>query len=140
MADDDGAIDPGSVYARLGGADAVRALVDRFYALMDERPGAAGIRRLHPDDLRSSADNLYKFLCGWFGGPPLYLREKGHPRMRMRHAPFAIGRAERDAWLACMREALHAQVADPALRTAVERAFAGMADHLANRADPAGRA
>jgi hemoglobin len=137
MAEVEGAGDPDSVYARLGGAAAVRALVDRFYALMDERPAAAGIRRLHPADLRPSADNLYKFLSGWFGGPPLYVREKGHPRMRMRHAPFAIGPAERDQWLACMRQALHEQVADPPLRAAIERAFVGMAEHMVNRVDPA---
>ncbi len=133
MAEGDIAIDPDSVYARLGGASAVRALVDRFYALMDQRPEAAGIRRMHPTDLQHSADNLYKFLSGWFGGPPLYLREKGHPRMRMRHAPFAIGAAERDQWLACMRQALREQVTDAALRAAVERAFVGMAEHMINR-------
>jgi hemoglobin len=133
MTDEEGAVAADSVYARLGGAPAVRALVARFYALMDERPEAAGIRRLHPADLQRSADHLYKFLSGWFGGPPLYVREKGHPRMRMRHAPFPIGPAERDQWLACMRQALHEQVADPALRTAIERAFAGMAEHLINR-------
>jgi hemoglobin len=134
MAEDDIAIDPDSVYARLGGAAAVRALVDRFYALMDARPEAAGIRRMHPADLQRSADNLYKFLSGWFGGPPLYLREKGHPRMRMRHAPFAIGPAERDQWLACMRQALADQVADAPVRESIERAFVGMADHMINTA------
>ena len=54
----------------------------------------------------------------------------------MRHMPFAIGRAERDQWLLCMRQALTEQVADTELRAAVERAFVGMADHLINRADP----
>ena len=134
MSDDP--IDPDSVYARLGGEPAVRALVDRFYALMDELPQAQAVRRLHPRDLQRSADSLFKFLSGWFGGPPLYIRERGHPRLRMRHMPFAIGRAERDQWLLCMRQALHEQVADIPLRAAIEQAFVGMADHMVNRAEP----
>jgi hemoglobin len=125
--------DGDSVYTRLGGEPAVRALVDRFYALMDTLPQAQGIRRLHPPSLQRSADSLFKFLSGWFGGPPLYVRERGHPRLRMRHLPFAIGAAERDQWLLCMRQALAEQVADPALRAGVERAFADMAQHMINR-------
>ena len=128
--------DRDSVYARLGGEAAVRALVDRFYALMDQLPQAQAVRQLHPPSLERSADSLFKFLSGWFGGPPLYLRERGHPRLRMRHLPFAIGRAERDQWMLCMRQALHEQVADVPLRAAVEQAFVGMADHMINRAEP----
>jgi hemoglobin len=129
-------IDPDSVYVRLGGEPAVRALVDRFYALMDELPQAQAVRRLHPRDLQRSADSLFKFLSGWFGGPPLYIRERGHPRLRMRHMPFAIGRAERDQWMLCMRQALQEQVAEIPLRAAIEQAFVGMADHMVNRAEP----
>jgi hemoglobin len=129
-------IDPDSVYARLGGEPAVRAVVDRFYALMDELPQAQAVRRLHPRDLQRSADSLFKFLSGWFGGPPLYIRERGHPRLRMRHMPFAIGRAERDQWMLCMRQALQEQVAEIPLRAAIEQAFVGMADHMVNRAEP----
>ena len=126
-----------SVYARLGGASAIRALVDRFYALMDELPEAYTVRRLHPESLVGSADSLFKYLSGWFGGPPLYIRERGHPRLRMRHAPYAIGVVERDEWMLCMRQALAEQVADPALREAVERAFTGMAEHLVNTGNAA---
>ena len=122
----------GSVYARLGGAPAVRALVNRFYVLMDEWPEAYAVRQLHPENLSGSADSLFKFLSGWFGGPPLYIAERGHPRLRMRHAPYAIGTVERDEWMLCMRQALAEQVSDPALRAALERAFTGMADHLLN--------
>lgn len=122
-----------SVYVRLGGESAVRALVARFYALMDTLPEARDVRRLHPPTLERAADSLFKFLSGWFGGPPLYLRERGHPRLRMRHLPFAIGAAERDQWLHCMRQALAEQVGDARLRTAVEQAFAGMAEHMINR-------
>ena len=127
-----------SVYARLGGAPAVRALVDRFYALMDELPEAYTVRRLHPESLAGSADSLFKFLSGWFGGPPLYSRERGHPRLRMRHAPYAIGAMERDEWMLCMHQALAEQVNDPSLRAAVEQAFTGMADHMVNTGSVAG--
>jgi hemoglobin len=129
--------DTPSVYDRLGGEAAVRALVERFYALMDQLPQAQAVRRLHPPSLAHSADSLFKFLSGWFGGPPLYIRERGHPRLRMRHMPFAIGRVERDQWLLCMCQALNEQVADVQLRAAVEQAFVGMADHMINRAEPA---
>ena len=135
---DDTAVATGSVYARLGGAPAIRALVDRFYALMDELPEAWTVPQLHPESLAGSADSLFKFLSGWFGGPPLYIRERGHPRLRMRHAPYAIGTVERDEWMLCMRQALAEQVADPALREAVGRAFAGMAEHMVNTGNAAG--
>jgi hemoglobin len=128
-----------SVYAQLGGASAVRALVDRFYALMDELPEAYAVRRIHPESLAGSADSLFKFLSGWFGGPPLYVRERGHPRLRMRHAPYAIGAVERAEWLLCMGQALTERVADESLRNAVMRAFTDMADHMVNTGGPAGR-
>lgn len=123
-----------SVYERIGGADGVRALVARFYELMDELPEAYRVRRLHPESLAGSADSLFKFLSGWFGGPPLYVAERGHPRLRMRHLPYAIGPAERDEWLLCMRQALAELVTDDALRAGVDRAFTEMADHMVNTA------
>ena len=121
-----------SVYTRLGGEPAVRALVERFYVLMDELPEAQAVRRLHPPSLQRSADSLFKFLSGWFGGPPLYVRERGHPRLRMRHAPYAIGSTERDEWMLCMRTALTEQVADEPLRDSLLQAFTQMADHMVN--------
>ncbi|MCA3060006.1 MAG: group II truncated hemoglobin, partial [Rhodocyclaceae bacterium] len=88
--------DPGqSPYLLLGGEAAVRRLVDAFYDQMDEDPDFFGIRKLHPASLAASRDKLYMFLTGWLGGPPLYTSEFGHPRLRARHLPFAIGEAER---------------------------------------------
>lgn len=121
-----------SVYERLGGAEGVAMLVARFYQLMDELPEAYQVRRMHPESLAGSADSLFKFLSGWFGGPPLYVAERGQPRLRMRHLPYAIGRVERDEWLLCMRQALAEQVHDGALRALVDRAFTEMADHMVN--------
>ena len=123
-------------YEALGGADAVRRLVDRFYDLMDELPETYGLRQLHPADLTGSRQSLFEFLSGWFGGPPLYIEKKGHPRLRMRHMPFAIGPAERDQWMLCMRTALDEQVSDEALHQGVLNAFVQMADHMVNVAPP----
>ena len=123
-------------YEALGGADAVRRLVDRFYDLMDELPETHDLRQLHPADLTGSRQSLFEFLSGWFGGPPLYIEKKGHPRLRMRHMPFAIGPAERDQWMLCMRTALDEQVSDEALHHGVLNAFVQMADHMVNVAPP----
>lgn len=125
-------IAPDSVYARIGGAPAVERLVHRFYELMDELPEAYTVRQLHPESLAGSAESLYEFLSGWFGGPPLYSNKKGHPRLRMRHAPYAVGPVARDEWMLCMRQAITEQIADPALLYGLIRTFADMADHMVN--------
>ena len=121
-------------YDALGGASALRALVARFYELMDTQPEYHAIRALHPADLSGSAEKLYCFLSGWLGGPPLYLRKHGQPFLRARHLPYAIGARERDQWLDCMHCALRDQKVDADLRLALERAFAKTADHLRNLA------
>ena len=121
-------------YDLLGGADGLRTLVHRFYRLMDELPEAYGIRRLHPQDLSGSEEKLYMFLSGWLGGPPLFVRKHGHPRLRARHLPFAIGVAERDQWLMCMRLALDQQPLDAQLRDKLYAALADLADHMRNQA------
>ncbi len=121
-----------SVYARLGGAPVIHALVNRFYELMDELPEAYTVRRIHPDSLAGSADSLFKFLSGWFGGPPLFEQERGHPRLRMRHAPYRVGLVERDEWMLCMRQALDETVPDVELRDTLLKAFESMADHMVN--------
>ena len=120
-------------YQRLGGEDAVRALVDRFYELMDQLPEAYEIRKLHPQELAGSREKLFKFLSGWLGGPSLYIREYGHPRLRARHLPFPIGERERDQWLLCMNQALDEQVEDTELREGLKGAFRQTADHMINR-------
>jgi hemoglobin len=136
--DADSATQRDSAYGRLGGAPAIHRLVNRFYGLMDELPEAHAVRQIHPPSLSGSADSLFKFLSGWFGGPPLYVRERGHPRLRMRHAPYAINVAMRDEWMLCMRMALAEQVDDLTLLAAVERAFSDMANHLINSENPTG--
>ena len=120
-------------FARLGGEAAVRALVDRFYDLMDLEPGYAGLRALHPAQLDGSRDKLFWFLCGWLGGPNHYIDRFGHPMLRARHLPYAIGIAERDQWLACMMSAMHEQGVDETLAQRVAESFFGTADWMRNR-------
>ena len=120
-------------YTRLGGDAGVRALVDRFYDLMDTLPEAYAIRKLHPADLGSSREKLYLFLSGWLGGPPLYTERHGHPRLRARHLPFAIGVQERDQWLMCMGQAMRELNVDTDLRQELMAALARTADHMRNQ-------
>lgn len=125
-----------TAYELMGGEAAVRALAARFYRYMETLPEAEDIRRMHPDDLAGSSEKLYLFLSGWLGGPPLYVERYGHPYLRARHMPFPIADAERDAWMLCMERALEDTVADASLRRALRDAFAGVADHMRNRANP----
>lgn len=119
-------------YDALGGGERVRALVDAFYDRMDSDPGAKTIRALHPPDLSGSRDKLFMFLSGWLGGPPLYIERHGHPRLRMRHAPFPIGEAERDQWLACMAHALDTLDVTGDLRAFLDGRLAHVADFMRN--------
>jgi hemoglobin len=120
-------------FVQLGGEAGVRALVDRFYDLMDLEPDFAGIRALHPVLLDDSRDKLFWFLCGWLGGPDLYVQRFGHPRLRARHLPFPIGSAERDQWLVCMARAMSdLDVPEPLFDRLLE-AFHGTADWMRNR-------
>ena len=120
-------------FQSIGGEATVRLLVDRFYDLMalDER--YAGIRDLHPPELDGSRDKLFWFLCGWTGGPNHYIERFGHPRLRARHLPYAIGIRERDAWLACMSQAMMDCGLSPELQARLMQAFEGTADWMRNR-------
>jgi hemoglobin len=122
-----------SHFDQLGGAGGIRLLVDRFYDLMDTAPEAANIRTLHARSLKTSRDKLYKFMSGWTGGPPLYEEEYGHPRLRMRHFPFAIGERERDEWLWCMDRALAGHDAPEALKAFLRERLQQLADHMRNQ-------
>ena len=133
MSDDPDAVPAGPTpFERLGGESGVRALVDRFYDLMDLEPSYAGIRALHPADLSGSRDKLFWFLCGWLGGPQHYTERFGHPRLRMRHMPFAIGIRERDQWVACMDQAMGETGVPVELRARLKESFLGTADWMRN--------
>lgn len=122
-------------FAQLGGEPGVRALVDRFYDLMDLEPHYAELRALHPSTLEGSRDKLYWFLCGWLGGPQLYTDRYGHPRLRARHMPYRIATLERDQWLACMIQAMDDSGVEAALAQKLAEAFFGTADWMRNTKD-----
>lgn len=122
-----------SPYELLGGEAVVRRLVDTFYDQMEEDPDFFGIRKLHPASLAASRDKLFMFLTGWLGGPPLYTSEFGHPRLRARHLPYAIGEAERDQWMACMAKALKVVGIELSMRERLIASFANTADWMRNR-------
>ena len=122
-----------SAFDVVGGEDGTRALVDRFYDLMDLDAAFAELRALHPTTLDGSRDKLYWFLCGWLGGPSHYTDRFGHPMLRARHLPFAIGIKERDQWMACMRQAMVEQGLDAAFAARLGEAFYGTADWMRNK-------
>ena len=120
-------------YELIGGEAGVRTLVDRFYDYMDSEAEAQSIRGMHAKSLRASREKLFLFLSGWLGGPDLYVQKHGHPMLRRRHLPFAIGTKERDQWMHCMRKALAEMPISEDLRTRLEQAFASTADHMRNQ-------
>jgi hemoglobin len=100
-----------TAYQRWGGEEFFTGLIERFYAGVAVDPL---LRPLYPDDLTESKTHLALFLMQYWGGPRRYSEERGHPRLRMRHAPFAIGTAQADAWLRHMTEAVRSAGLDPA--------------------------
>jgi len=122
-----------SLYEMIGGEAGLRSLVNRFYDLMDSSLEAARIRSFHAESLNQSREKLFLFLSGWSGGPQLYIERFGHPRLRMRHMPFAIGIAERDQWLWCMNKALDESRLDPRLVEFLKVRFAEVADAMRNQ-------
>jgi hemoglobin len=121
-----------SFYDAVGGEPTFRRLVEVFYAGVAADPL---LRPLYPErDLRPAADRLRLFLEQYWGGPRTYSDQRGHPRLRMRHAPFVIGPPERDAWLRHMRDAVEAIALPPeqaqVLWEYLERAANFMVNHL----------
>ena len=120
-------------FMAIGGEAPVRALVDAFYDHMEHDQPYAVIRALHPEDLAESRDKLFEFLCAWLGGPQYYMQKRGHPRLRMRHAPFPIGEDERDQWIDCMADAMNDLGIEGELRAFLDARFAHVADFMRNR-------
>ncbi len=102
-----------SYYEAIGGSATFRKLVDEFYAGVANDPL---LRPMYPEeDLGPAAERLRMFLEQYWGGPRTYSEERGHPRLRMRHAPFTVGERERDAWLLHMRRAVESLELPPEL-------------------------
>jgi hemoglobin len=124
-----------TAYELMGGEQKVRELVDRFYDLMDELDEAKELRAMHANNLKASREKLFLFLSGWLGGPDLYVRQYGHPRLRGRHMPFSIGVAERDQWMLCMNRAMEEVGMEEGLRKTLGEALWKTADFMRNRTE-----
>ena len=122
-----------SPYEALGGEPMVRALVARFYTLMDELPEAAACRAVHPPSLARAQEKLFDYLTGWLGGPPLYTDKYGHPRLRSRHLRAPIGRGEIEGWLLCFHQAWSEIVPPSPLADAILEKIDGLGWHMANQ-------
>jgi hemoglobin len=123
--------DLASLYDRAGGTPFFEALVGRFYAAVETDPA---LRPLYPEtDLGPARRRLTLFLIQYWGGPTTYDEERGHPRLRMRHAPFAIGPAERDRWLLHMRAAVAELRPPDDVAEELEGYFAMAAESMRNR-------
>lgn len=127
-------------FAWIGGEARVKALVERFYDLMDLEPAYTALRAAHGSTLDNARERLFWFLCGWLGGPQHYTERFGHPRLRQRHLPSetgggTIGIKERDQWLACMDQAMVETGVDQALRVRLNVSFFQTADWMRNRGE-----
>lgn len=119
----------GTFYDAVGGAETFAAIVARFYQLV--REDEVLLPLYPPDELDAAEDRLRMFLEQYWGGPHTYSEQRGHPRLRMRHAPFRIGFIERDAWLRCM----HTAVASIDSQTLDDDHRQQLLDYLAMAAD-----
>ena len=122
-----------SAYEALGGEPALMALVARFYDLMASEPAYTALMATHEADTSRARERLFAFLSGRLGGPDLYNQRYGHPRLRMRHQPFAIGPAERDQWVACMDQAMRETGVHELVRALLNEFFTMVAANMQNR-------
>ncbi len=120
-------------YELIGGEAGLRRIVDRFYEIMDRDPRAATIRSMHGADLAPIREKLFEFLSGWLGGPPLYSQRTGSICITHAHQPFAIGSAERDQWVMCMRQALIDEGISAETRELLDQPIFMIADFVRNR-------
>jgi len=120
------------VYGAVGGMTFFEGLVDRFYAGVAEDPVLLPLYP-EPEDLSGARHRLTLFLAQYWGGPPTYSQERGHPRLRMRHVPFAIGPLERDRWLHHMRAAVAEMHPSDEVADALYRYFDFAAESMRNR-------
>lgn len=130
------AVQEKSLFEHLGGETGIRHLVERFYHHMASRPEAADVRRMHPEDLSGSIQKLTEFLAFWSGGPQTYIEKRGHPRLRARHLPFSIGKAERDQWMMCMILAVEDVGLKDPVKSELIDALLRVADHMRNQPHP----
>jgi hemoglobin len=119
-----------TLYELVGGEAVFFRLVERFYAGVEQDPV---LRPLYPENLEESIRHTALFLIQFCGGPGTYSQQRGHPRLRMRHLPFAIGQQERDAWVKHMRQAVEETIENPEARQMLNDYFERTATFMMNR-------
>ena len=120
---------PGTLYEAIGGSETIHHLVEAFYSRVAEHPD---LYPIFPDDLTETARKQEQFLSQFLGGPAFYTEEHGHPMLRARHLPFKITPTRKDAWLACMEEALEeAEIQEP-FKSAIFERLTHTAHHMMN--------
>jgi len=124
-----------TIYEFVGGAATFRRLVDEFYARVE---ADASLRELFPDDLEPGKEYQFLFLSQYFGGPTTYIEQRGHPRLRMRHMPFAIDGQAREAWLGHMLTAIDAVGIEEPARAAMREYFERASEAMINTYRPVG--
>ena len=123
-----------SVYELAGGEETFKLLVERFYSAVAKDEV---LRAVYPEeDLSGATERLTLFLIQYWGGPSTYSERRGHPRLRMRHQPFAIGQVERDAWLRLMTAAVDSMQLAPAVRKALVDYFNTASTAMINQPAP----
>ena len=124
-----------SLFARLGGEDGVRALVERFYDIIEQDAAAQPLHALHLQGagVAHSRAEQFNYLCGFFGGPQHYVMPHGNFRLREIHAHVDIGPDMRDLWLDCMRKAIAERGIAPDLAAQMMRHFTVAAETSRNR-------
>jgi len=122
-----------NVFDAAGGEETFRRLVKNFYGRVATDPI---LRAVYPeDDLSGATERLTLFLIQYWGGPSTYSEQRGHPRLRLRHQPFAIGQRERDAWLGQMKAAVESLELSPAVRKALLDYFETASTAMINAGD-----
>jgi hemoglobin len=122
-----------SFFEKVGGEKTFNDLVSHFYALVAVNPV---LRPMYPDsDLKAAAERLQMFLIQYWGGPSTYSEQRGHPRLRMRHAPFHIATKERDEWLVCMRQAVDGLTIEDELKSELWNYLEMAANSMVNQPD-----
>jgi hemoglobin len=119
-----------NIHDMVGGLPAFQTLAEHFYAGVEQDPV---LRPLYPESLDEARDHLALFLSQFFGGPPLYSAQRGHPRLRARHLPFAIGKKERNAWVQHMLAAVDETGIEEPARTHMRDYFQEAATFLINQ-------
>jgi hemoglobin len=121
-----------SLYENIGGQAALERLVDAFYRRVAKHPQ---LKPIFPEDLSETRRKQKQFLTQFFGGPPLYTEEHGHPKLRYRHLPFEITTTRKDAWLSCMAAALEETGIEEPYNSIIFERLALTAHHMINTPD-----